>query len=84
VFYDDRFDMYPDDVSDAHLALVRGGPSLRAELQTWDIELVLTPQGGAPGALLTVDPAWRPLFTDERWTLLCRRGADLGGAVGDC
>ena len=24
-FYDDRFDMFPEDISDAHLAVVHGG-----------------------------------------------------------
>lgn len=84
VFYDDRFDMFPDDVTEAHLALVQSSPSVRAELAGHDIELVVWDRSAAAAQRLVVDPDWRVLYTDEHTVLACRRGADLGGTVGDC
>lgn len=84
VFYDDRFDMFPDDVSAAHLALVQGGPSLRGDLERFDVDLVTWERGSATAQRLIVDPAWRVLYTDESWVLVCRRGASLGGSLGSC
>jgi hypothetical protein len=84
VFYDDRFDMFPDEVSAAHLALVQGSPRLRSALDELDIELVTVERSGAVAQRLVVDPAWRPLYSDERWVVTCRRGVELGGRVGRC
>jgi hypothetical protein len=84
VFYDDRFDMFPAEVSEAHVALVQNGMTLRRDLGRYDIELVTFDRTGAAGQRLIVDPDWRVLYTDESWTVACRRGADLGGAVGSC
>ena len=39
-FYDDRFDMFPEDISEAHLALAQGAPTFRSELDRLDIDLV--------------------------------------------
>jgi hypothetical protein len=77
-FYDDRFDMFPDDLSNAQRAVVTGAPTLRRELDTYDIDLVAAQSASSTGQLLTTDPDWRVLFLDDDWTLLCRRGADLG------
>jgi hypothetical protein len=84
VFYDDRFDMFPAEVSEAHLSLVRSGPSLRIDLERYDIDLVTWDRPAATGQRLVVDPAWRVLYTDESWLVACRRGADVGGRVGPC
>jgi hypothetical protein len=83
-FYDDRFDMFPDDVNRAHQAIITGNPQLRSELDAFDIDLVAVLSASATGQVLTTDPAWRPLFLDDRWALLCRRGSDLGGTQGTC
>lgn len=84
VFYDDRFDMFPDAVNDAHLHLVQLAPSVRADLDALDIELVLWERPSPLAQRLLVDPDWRLLYTDERAVVLCRRGADLGGMLGHC
>ena len=39
-FYDDRFDMFPADVTEAHMAVVTGAPTMRSELDAFDIDLV--------------------------------------------
>jgi hypothetical protein len=84
VFYDDRFDMFPRAVSEAHLSLVNVQPDLASQLERYDIELVVWSRSGATAQRLLVDPTWRALYEDEDWVLLCRRGTDLGGDVGGC
>lgn len=84
VFYDDRFDMFPSDVSAAQLALTNASLSVFDDLARFDVEL-LTVRRSHPMALVLVkDPGWRILYTDERWFLACRRGSDLEGSVGRC
>jgi len=84
VFYDDRFDMFPSEVSDAELAL--GGASLSVfdDLARYDIELITVRRTHPMALVLTHDPAWRILFTDEHWLLACERGAELDGSLGHC
>lgn len=84
VFYDDRFDMFPGPVSEAHLALVQGKPTLRRDLDRFDIDLVLLERAAPVAQRMVVDPDWRVLFTDESWVLSCRRDADLGERAGRC
>jgi hypothetical protein len=84
VFYDDRFDMFSRDVSQANLTLVRGGPSLRSELAELDVDLVLWDRGSGTAQRLVVDPSWRLLYSDEGWIVTCRRGAAVGGRLGVC
>ena len=84
VFYDDRFDMFPAEVSDAHLALVEASPSVRTQLADHDIDLVVWGRTGALAQVLAADPSWRTLFSDEEWMLTCRRGRELGGTLGRC
>lgn len=84
VFYDDRFDMFPDEVSKAHVALVQSGPTLRHDLEHYDIELVTVERAGATAQRLIVDPDWRVLYSDEDWIVTCRRDAELGGHIGRC
>jgi hypothetical protein len=84
VFYDDRFDMFPDDVTFAHRSLVRADQEIHAALDRYDIDLVLWDRAGGSTQVLLADPAWRSLYIDPGWVLLCRRGADLGDELGTC
>lgn len=84
VFYDDRFDMFPEGVSRAHLALVQSAPRLRTDLEHYAIELVTFERASATGQRLIVDPEWRVLFSDGSWVVVCRRGVELDGTVGAC
>jgi hypothetical protein len=84
VFYDDRFDMFPDEVSAAHLALTKGEPGVMHRLRDLDIDLVLLKRSQPMTLVLAADPDWRALYTDERWFLVCRRGADVGGTLHAC
>lgn len=83
-FYDDRFDMFPMRVSEAHLALVYAEPDLFEHLDELEIVLVTVPREAPAGQVLRSDPAWRTLFLDEEWSLSCRRGASLGDELGTC
>ena len=84
VFYDDRFDMFPEEVSAAHLALIRAAPGVDEEIGRLGVDLVLWEREAAMGQRLVVDPRWRVLYTDEQAVLACRRGAELQGALGTC
>ena len=83
-FYDDRFDMFPEEIVEAHAALLLARPSLRTDLHELDIDLALI-KGASPSTqILLGDPAWRSLYVEDQWALLCRRGATLGGSLGRC
>lgn len=84
VFYDDRFDMFPTDVSEAQLALTDASPSVFDDLARFDVELITVRRSHPMALVLTRDPAWRIIFTDEHWLLACQRGADLDGSLGPC
>ncbi|MFL6204124.1 MAG: hypothetical protein ACJ739_02120 [Acidimicrobiales bacterium] len=80
VFYDDRFDMFPQDVTDAEVALLQAEPSLRVHLDNFDIDLVFVGASSPSAQLLVGDDAWRSMYVDGRWVLLCRRDAPLGAS----
>lgn len=84
VYYDDRFDMFPQEVSDAHLALVSSGPQIRQHLDDARIDVVVVGRDAPAATWLAADPEWRVLFSDERWLSACRRGSRLGGAASGC
>lgn len=81
VFYDDRFDMYPSEVSEAQLALAKAYPSVLTDLGRYEVDLILVRRSQSMALVLTAEPDWRTLFTDERWLLSCRRGAVLSRAL---
>lgn len=85
VFYDDRFDMYPEAVTEDVVDLVQGRPSSLEVLDRYHVDLVLWRAQDPLVAILDAGDGWRPLEQDdERWALRCRRGADLGGRLGRC
>jgi hypothetical protein len=84
VFYDDRFDMFPEEASDAALGLLLARPGALDALEPYDVELVTMPASSPTAQLLTLDPDWRVLYVDEKWVLACSRGVDLGGDLGRC
>lgn len=84
IFYDDRFDMFPRAVTDAQLALAKATPSVFNDLAAFDVDLLTVRRVHPMALVLTRDPAWRVLYTDERWLLACRRDADLGGSLRRC
>jgi hypothetical protein len=77
VFFDDRFDMYPEEMFRDHESLLLGTPGWRAMLDRWEIDLVLAPHVEPSGQLLLTEPQWRALYMDDHWLVACRRDADL-------
>ena len=84
VFYDDRFDMFPDEVSSAALAIAHVESDVFDQLGRYHIDMLTVPRTSPLAALAVIDPAWRTLYQDEAWVLSCRRGAALAGTVGTC
>jgi hypothetical protein len=83
-FYDDRFDMFPDEVTDAHVALVQARPDMREKLDDYDIDLVVLGSSSPSAQVLLGDGRWRAMYLDDDWVLLCRRGASLGSSSSAC
>jgi hypothetical protein len=81
VFFDDRFDMFPEGPSIAHRALADAHPTLFAHLARYDVTLVTTRRSHPSAVVVTSDPAWRVLYTDEHWMLACQRGVQLSAEV---
>ena len=83
-FYDDRFDMFPEDVTAAHASLLTAAPDMREQLDDFDIDLVALRHASPSAQILTLDLGWRRLLLDDEWVLVCRRGAEVGGSIGEC
>lgn len=77
VHFDDRFDLFPDDVADDYLDVFNARPRMRSVLVEEEIHLGLWPRAGAVARLLVADADWRQLYSDEAWSLVCRRGVRL-------
>lgn len=85
VFFDDRFDMFPDRVSTDAFDLTLGRPTSLPVLDRYEIDLVLWPENAPLATILEVSPDWRALpSADEHWKLFCRVGAPLGDVLGTC
>ena len=81
VFYDDRFDMFPEEVSLASLAISNASPSAFSALDDFEVLLVTTRRTSPIALALARDPGWRVLYSDEGWQVTCRRGADLSESM---
>lgn len=79
VFYDDRFDMYPAQLSADQLTMTRGEPGVWRALDRYDVGIVVWPHERPLTQLLAADPRWRTVYTDEQWTVSCRRAHHLAG-----
>ena len=73
VFVDDRVDMFPADVFDDELTLVRGRGGWRTVLDRWDVDAVLWSRGAVLDQLLAEDDAWRLGYADQSWVVYTRR-----------
>jgi hypothetical protein len=72
VFIDDRYDMYPTDVSADYVALLDGVGALDV-LDRRDIDVVLWDRAKPLSALVTESPDWGIVFAEDRWLVACRR-----------
>src|SRR5690606_7424561 len=78
-FYDDRFDMFPDELTLQYRAVASGRSRVRATLLELEADAVLWERSSPIVGQLLADPDWRPIHMDERWALLCRRGSGIAG-----
>ncbi len=81
-FIDDRVDMYPASVVDDFLTLEHGVPGWQQVLDRRKVDLVLWDRASPLTELLSSSDRWRVLYQDKDWSVLCRRGADLGARAG--
>jgi hypothetical protein len=77
VFIDDRYDMYPLELSDDYLALLGGTPAWREVLDDHEIDVVLWERELPLAELLTASADWQIGYDDQSWIVACRRSADV-------
>ena len=78
VFIDDRADMFPADVFEDHLDLLRGAPEWESILDAHAIDVVVWERSGPLATLVALSPQWRITFSDLHWMVACRRGTSCG------
>jgi hypothetical protein len=67
VFVDDRVDMYPEDVIDDWVVLLRARPGWEAVLDRYDAGAVLWPKDKPLTPLLRRSGEWEPAYRDADW-----------------
>jgi hypothetical protein len=72
VFADDRFDMYPVQVSDDLTQLIRGGSGALRALDRWKIDVVIWNADSPLVALLDQTGDWRHVYRKAGWVVLRR------------
>jgi hypothetical protein len=77
VFFDDRFDMFPDAVNHDMSTLLAGRPGVEGIVDRWDLDLLLWPRTAPTAQILDGQDGWRRLRRDGDWVLLCRVGVEL-------
>lgn len=73
VFMDDRFDMYPTHVVEAHRLLFAGERGWDAALDRYDIDAVLWPRKLPLAELVVADARWDVVHTTRGWIVATRR-----------
>jgi hypothetical protein len=72
VFIDDRVDMYPAEVVDDYIRLLRGRPGSRQVLERRDVDAVLWERDRPLSTILAADAAWRRVYRDDDWVVFVR------------
>lgn len=72
VFVDDRFDMYPADLSDDVDALLAGTPDALDVLDRREVDVVLWRRSGDLVALMGLAGGWETAYEDGAWVVLTR------------
>jgi hypothetical protein len=72
VFIDDRYDMYPNAVSNDYDILVSGRPQAVAVLNRWDVDVVMWSRSAALPDVLRLAGGWRTVYSDTSWQVLVR------------
>lgn len=74
VFADDRFDMYPLEVSRDLTSLIKADERAVRVLDKWDVDTVLWEDGAPLVALLRATGGWRATYDREGWVVMVRAG----------
>lgn len=75
-FYDDRFDMFPAELTEQYRAIAPAAPGASQALADLGSDAVLWERDEPIVTTLVASPDWRLAYLDDRWALLCRRGGD--------
>lgn len=74
VFFDDRFDMYPQEVADDYLAVHRLKPDWQDALDDQGIERLMWTQSSPLAVAVRDSPDWHIEYQDKVAFVACRRG----------
>lgn len=75
VWFDDRYDMYPEEIPAAYLTLLRGAPGWREALARLRADYVIWDRGQPLAQLLLEDRDWQAQLIEDRWVLFCGTGS---------
>jgi hypothetical protein len=81
VFYDDRFDMFPTDVSADYYDLVTASPRALSVLDRREADTVIWRREDPLAATLSLADTWRVVYVDDLYVVACRRSAPGEGCV---
>ena len=73
VFFDDRYDMYPERVIRDAIALLDGTEGWQQRLDAYRVDTVLWQRSKPLAGLLALDPRWRVVRRDKDWIVAVRR-----------
>jgi hypothetical protein len=73
VFVDDRYDMYPKEITRDFIRFSDGDRRWRKILERYRIDVVVWPRGATVVQLLEADPAWQPVHRDKVAVVFVRR-----------
>ena len=82
VFTDDRYDMFPANVSRDYIGLVRGTVDPNTVLERYDAQVVLWDRDTPLATWLDEADAWGVVYRDDDWVVACPRPAP--GAPAAC
>ncbi|HEX7131919.1 MAG TPA: hypothetical protein VF228_05055, partial [Iamia sp.] len=69
IFIDDRVDMYPMEIIDDYLVVLRAEPGWQEVLDEHGTTAVLWQRDTDLGRAIADDPGWRPVHRDRDWTV---------------
>lgn len=72
VYFDDRFDMYPEEISRGNITLLRGEAGWRTELESVAADIVIWDRSLPLSQLLIESQGWSTALVDDRWAMFCR------------
>ena len=73
VFIDDRYDMFPEELTDDYLALLRARPDWDDVLVRRDVRTLVWEHSAPLAAAVRADDDWRVAWGDGRWIVAIRR-----------